>query len=165
MNSRAAASLHDHEMGHADSDEERRNQARIFRWYYGQLAYMIERLKSIPEDGGTLFDNTLIVCCSEWGMYNHRSNDVPYVLIGNPGGAFKNKGQYFGRPQRELQAAHGSVPGDLPRSGHGPEQFWRHEQRLQQHSGLSRRAVELLEYSRSEGENCSSALESLSEPS
>lgn len=87
--------LHDHEMGHADSDQERRNQARIFRWYYAQLAYMIERLKSIPEDGGSLFDNTLIVCCSEWGMYNHRNNDMPYMLIGNPGGAFKNKGRYI----------------------------------------------------------------------
>jgi len=88
--------LHDHEMGHADTDQERRNQARIFRWYYEQLAYMIERLKSIPEEGGgTLYDNTLIVCCSEWGMYNHRSNDMPYILIGNPGGAFKNKGRYL----------------------------------------------------------------------
>ena len=30
---------------------------------------------------GTLFDNTLIVCCSEWGMYNHRTNDIPYYLL------------------------------------------------------------------------------------
>ena len=43
---------------------------------------------------GTLFDSTLVFCCTEFGSYNHRTNDLPYVLIGNPGGAFK-QGQYM----------------------------------------------------------------------
>ncbi len=85
----------DHKLGHDGGDTARRNQARIFRWYYAQLAYLIDRLKAVPDvDGRTLFDNTLIVCASEWGSYNHRKNDVPYVLVGNPTGAFQT-GWYF----------------------------------------------------------------------
>ena len=84
----------DHHLGHDPSPVRRRDQARIFRWYYSQLAYMIERLKSIPDGTGTLFDNTLIVCCSEFGMYNHRANDLPLVLVGNPDNQFK-KGVYI----------------------------------------------------------------------
>jgi len=86
--------VNDHHLGHDPNDVRRRNQARIFRWYYAQLAYFIERLKAIPDGAGTLFDSTLIVCCSEFGSYNHRANDVPYLLVGNPGGAFK-KGVYL----------------------------------------------------------------------
>ncbi len=87
--------VNDHHLGHDPNDLRRRNQARIFRWYYEQLAYMIERLKAVPEaDGTTLFDNTLIVACTEFGSYNHRRNDLPYLLIGNPTGAFK-KGRYL----------------------------------------------------------------------
>ncbi|MEM9461205.1 MAG: hypothetical protein AAGF11_43985 [Myxococcota bacterium] len=87
--------VNDHRLGHDPDGDRRRNQARIFRWYYDQLAYMIDRLKSIPEsDGSTLFDNTLIVTCSEFGSYNHRENDIPYILIGNPNNAF-NKGVYL----------------------------------------------------------------------
>ncbi|MEO0600555.1 MAG: DUF1552 domain-containing protein [Myxococcota bacterium] len=86
--------LNDHYLGHDPNEVRRRNQARIYRWYYGQLAYLIERLKSIPDGSGTLFDSTLIVCCSEFGSYNHRHNDVPYILVGNPGGVFR-KGVYL----------------------------------------------------------------------
>lgn len=85
----------DHHLGHGSEPVRRRNQARIFRWYYTQLAYLIERLKAIPDvDGNTLFDNTLIVTTSDFGMYDHRRNDLPYMLIGNPTGQFRT-GQYI----------------------------------------------------------------------
>jgi len=84
----------DHHLGHDPNSIRRRDQARVFRWYYSQLSYLVDRLKSIPEGSGSLFDNTLIVCCSEFSMFNHRSNDMPYMLLGNPGGAFK-MGQFI----------------------------------------------------------------------
>jgi hypothetical protein len=84
----------DHFLGHEPDAMRRRDQARVFRWYYSQLAYMIERLKAIPDGNGSLFDSTLIVCCSEFGMYNHRDNDIPLILAGNPGGVFR-KGVYI----------------------------------------------------------------------
>jgi|GEM_PF-1257761 len=87
--------LNDHEMAHDhENQEETRDQARVYRWYYEQLAYLVDRLKEIPDGTGTLFDSTLIVTASEFGSYNHRQTDIPYMLVGNPGGAF-NKGVYM----------------------------------------------------------------------
>ncbi|EDM73606.1 Tat (twin-arginine translocation) pathway signal sequence domain protein [Plesiocystis pacifica SIR-1] len=84
----------DHEMSHNGDWNVRRNQTRVFRWYYEQLAYFVDRLKSIPDGDGTLFDSTVIVVCSEFGGYNHSYNDVPCVLIGNAGGSF-DTGKYI----------------------------------------------------------------------
>ena len=90
-----SSDVNDHNMGHNPAGDRRRNQARIFRWYYGQMAYLIDQLKSVPDgQGQTLFDSTLIVGCSEWSMYNHRTVDMPYLIAGNPGGAFR-MGQYL----------------------------------------------------------------------
>ncbi|MEL6186980.1 MAG: DUF1552 domain-containing protein, partial [Myxococcota bacterium] len=90
-----AGGVNDHNMGHNPDGSRRRNQARVFRWYYAQLAYLIEQLKSVPDgQGGTLFDSTLIVGCSEWSMYNHRTVDMPNLIAGNPGGAFR-MGRYL----------------------------------------------------------------------
>ncbi|MBX2798293.1 MAG: DUF1552 domain-containing protein [Myxococcales bacterium] len=101
--------VNDHYLGHEPDETRRRNQARIFRWYYGQLAYLIERLKSIPDSsGGTLFDSTLIVACSEFGSYNHRHNDVPYLLVGNPGGVFR-KGVYLDALADGRQRSHADL--------------------------------------------------------
>ena len=93
----SAGSTQDHEMTHGDANQgpERRNQARIFRWYYAQMAYLIDQLQSIPdENGGTLFDSTLIITGTEWSARNHREDDMPYLIAGNPSGAFR-MGQYL----------------------------------------------------------------------
>lgn len=85
--------VNDHYMGHDPDPSRRRNQARIFRWYYGKLAQLIDKLKATPDGSGTLFDSTLIVTCSEFSMYNHRSHDMPYMVCGGLGGRMKT-GQY-----------------------------------------------------------------------
>ncbi|BCE01769.1 DUF1552 domain-containing protein [Marinicellulosiphila megalodicopiae] len=86
--------VNDHNLGHDPAQDRRRNQARIHRWYYSKLAQLITKLKAIPDGDGNMFDSTLIVTCSEFSMYNHRSNDMPYMVCGNGGGAFKT-GQYL----------------------------------------------------------------------
>lgn len=88
--------LNDHLLGHSNDDNHERDHARIYRWYYEQLAYLVKRLKEIPDGNGeTLFDGTLIFCCSGFGSPHHRRRDPPYMLIGNPGGAFIPGGQYL----------------------------------------------------------------------
>jgi len=75
--------VNDHYLSHDGKDETYRNQARIFRWYYGKMAYLIDELKKIPDGAGkTLFDSTLIVGCSEFSQRDHRNNDMPYLLAG-----------------------------------------------------------------------------------
>src|SRR5690606_27772787 len=44
----------DHHLGHDPDPVRRRDQARVFQWYYGQLKYLIERLQSVPDGDGTL---------------------------------------------------------------------------------------------------------------
>lgn len=88
------STMYDHHLGHDPDQVRRRDQARVFRWWYSQLSYFIDRLKATPDGSGTLFDSTLVVCCSEFGMYNHRTNDVPYMLVGNPNNNLQ-KGVYI----------------------------------------------------------------------
>jgi len=95
----------DHHLGHDPDPVRRRDQARVFRWYYEQLNYLVERLKAIPDGDGVMMDNTLIVCCSEFSMYNHRGTDMPYVLVGNPEGLFK-KGVYLDARRNGNQRSH-----------------------------------------------------------
>lgn len=63
-------------------------------WHVEQLAYLIERLKAIPEGGGTAFDNTVILWTTECSQGNHGHRDIPVILAGNAGGALKG-GQYL----------------------------------------------------------------------
>jgi hypothetical protein len=56
---------------------------RMKRWYMEQLAYLIEKLKSVPEGNGTMFDNTLILACSEHGLgAAHSPDNIPFMLVG-----------------------------------------------------------------------------------
>ncbi len=85
---------HDHEFGHGADAKKRRNQARIFRWYYGKLAQLIKKLEDTPDvDGNSLFDSTLIVTATEFSMHDHRYQDMPYLIAGGLGGRI-NTGRY-----------------------------------------------------------------------
>lgn len=71
----------------------------INTWYAEQLAYLIDRLKAIPEGDGTVFDNTVILWTNEQAKGNNHSRaEMPYVLAGNAGGYFKT-GRYIVQPQ------------------------------------------------------------------
>lgn len=83
-----------HDLSHESDD----NQAavekivKINRWYAEQFAYLINKLKSIPEGDGTLLDNTVVLWCNELGKGNsHTRDNMPYVLAGSAGGFLKQK--------------------------------------------------------------------------
>jgi len=66
-----------------------RDRVRIYRWFYGQLAALLDRLSSVPDGAGTLLDSTTILCVSEFGgpranstAEQHSTNNLPYILIG-----------------------------------------------------------------------------------
>jgi hypothetical protein len=71
----------------------------INTWYASQLASLIDRLKAIPEgDGGTVFDNTVILWTNEQSRgNNHDRRNMPYVIAGSAGGFFKT-GRYVEFP-------------------------------------------------------------------
>jgi hypothetical protein len=79
-----------HDLSHrGDDDADAIDKlTRINRWYAEQLAYLIGRMKQIPEGDGTLLDNTVILWCNELAKGNvHGRADAPYVLAGRAGGA------------------------------------------------------------------------------
>ena len=64
-------------------------------WYAEQLAYLIDKLKAIPEGNGTVFDNTVIFVTNEQSRgNNHDRREMPYLLCGSAGGHFRT-GRYL----------------------------------------------------------------------
>jgi hypothetical protein len=85
-----------------------RDRVRIFRWFFGQLAGLLNRLESIPDGTGSLLDTTTIVCVSEFGgpranstAEQHSTINLPYLLISGSQSPF-NGGQYL-----EVDRTHG----------------------------------------------------------
>jgi len=85
-----------------------RDRVRIYRWFFGQLKLLLDRLASIPDGTGTLLDTTTVLCVSEFGGPNanstanqHSTNDLPYVLVGGGQTPFQT-GKYM-----SVNASHG----------------------------------------------------------
>ena len=81
-----AASRGWHSMGHSPGTQKQPAD----KWVHTQFASLIERLKAIPEPGGTMLDNTIVLWANhmEEGA-NHNSQKTPWMLAGNVGGYFR----------------------------------------------------------------------------
>ena len=91
-------------MTHApDSDTATWAQVQaIYTWYATKFGELLDRLAAIPEGGGSMLDNTLVVWGSELGKGNtHSFAQIPFVLAGGAGGAL--------RPGRFLQVPAGTT--------------------------------------------------------
>lgn len=85
-----------HSLAHkGDEDAVKVEQnTRINIWYAEQLAYLIDKLKAIPEGEGTVFDNTVILWTNEQAKgNNHDRRGMPYLLAGSACGHFRT-GRY-----------------------------------------------------------------------
>lgn len=85
-----------------------RDRVRIQRWFFGQLAALLDRLESVPSGTGTLLDDTTVLCVSEFGGPNanstaaqHSTRNLPWVLIGGANTPFRT-GQML-----EVDRSHG----------------------------------------------------------
>jgi hypothetical protein len=75
---------------HQDDPNNIRRYAQLNRYHITTLAYLAEKLKSIPEGDGTLLDRSLIMYGSNMGNSNqHHHFDVPHILIGGASGKLK----------------------------------------------------------------------------
>jgi hypothetical protein len=93
-----------HALSHEDKDEAvAAKLVKINKWFAGELAYLLKRLSSTPEPGGsgTLLDNTLVVWTNELGRgSSHTLDNIPFVLAG---GGF---GFQMGRSLKLPKVAH-----------------------------------------------------------
>ena len=76
---------------HSDKAEKYEPYSKINRWHSEQLAYFLDKLKSIKEGDRTLLDNSMILFGSSMSDGNrHDPNNLPIVLAGNAGGKIKS---------------------------------------------------------------------------
>lgn len=70
----------------------------ITRFIMQNFAYFAEQLRSLPEAGGNVLDNTLILATSEHANAgSHNYSDHPYLLVGKAGGGIR-AGQHWRHP-------------------------------------------------------------------
>jgi hypothetical protein len=82
-----AASDEEHPLSHVVGSPA---MTQIQTWYAQQFAYLIQKLKSIPEGTGTVFDNTVLLWCNCLGEgWDHTTTDIPFVIAGSAGGYFR----------------------------------------------------------------------------
>jgi len=95
-------SLDHHSMSHHKNKEKWTDEyVTVSRWYIEQLAYMLERMKSIDEGGSTLLDNSIVLYGSGLKDGNgHVPKDLPLLVAGRGGGTLK--------PGRHVQCKSGT---------------------------------------------------------
>ncbi|MEY4581588.1 MAG: hypothetical protein RL701_6291 [Pseudomonadota bacterium] len=81
-----------HDLAHnnGNCDPSGSKKLQVTQWYAEQFAYLLGKLKSIPEGTGSMLDNTVILWVSEFSDSNgHASDNLMWLLMGNAAGYFK----------------------------------------------------------------------------
>ena len=82
-----------HDISHFSVANSTEKYITIQRWYSEQLLDLCQRLAAVPEAGGTMLDNTLVVWSNPLSRSNnHTKENLPIVMIG--GGWHFDLGQY-----------------------------------------------------------------------
>jgi hypothetical protein len=98
-------SVDNHTIGHMynerakpgqDVSEGKAMAIKIRQFNMELLARLVDKLESVPEGGGSMMDNTMILYLSD-SAENHHSScfDWPMVMIGNLGGRLKNNDRFL----------------------------------------------------------------------
>ena len=87
---------------HAENPVTIREYALINRYHVSTLAYLAEKLRSIPDGDGTLLDHSLVLYGSNMGNSNqHQHFDVPHILVGGAGGKLRG-GRHLAYPSKTV---------------------------------------------------------------
>jgi hypothetical protein len=77
---------HDYTHTRANAVEGQRIMRDICRWHVEEFAYLLGKLRSIPEGDGTLLDNTLLLYVHEHAEANsHKTSGMAAILAGHAG--------------------------------------------------------------------------------
>ncbi|MBI2477400.1 MAG: DUF1552 domain-containing protein, partial [Planctomycetia bacterium] len=77
-----------HDLSHHRSDPKKLEKiSKINRFHVTQLAYLLEKMKAVPEGEGSLLDNSMVCYGSGLSDGNrHNHDDLPVLLAGRGGG-------------------------------------------------------------------------------
>lgn len=98
---------------------------KIETWYCEQLAYLCKQLEAIPEGGGTMLDNCIVMWTHEQSLGElHQRSDMPYVIAGSAGGAITpgRAIDFKGQPHARLLSTIATAVG-VPTPSFGDPQF------------------------------------------
>jgi Protein of unknown function (DUF1552) len=88
-----------HDLSHHGGDAKKHEKLKVInRFHIEQFAYLLNKLKSIPEGSGSLLDSAMVVYgsgISDGDRHNH--DDLPIIMAGKGGGTIK--------PGRHLKVA------------------------------------------------------------
>jgi hypothetical protein len=80
-------SAHHETSHHADKPGLLEQYQKITTWHVAQFAYLVEKLKTLPEGEGTVLDNSALLFGSGFRDGNaHDPHDLPLLLAGRAGG-------------------------------------------------------------------------------
>lgn len=87
-----------HFLTHDSSGPAQEMLTKVYTWYAGRVAYLLDRLAATPDPaGGSVLDSTLVVWGSELGTgWSHDNGNVPFILAG--GANVLQGGQYVTFP-------------------------------------------------------------------
>ena len=75
---------------HSHVEENKARFAVLNRYHVGLLAYLLEKLDSLPDGDGSLLDNSMVLYGSGMSDGNeHNHGPLPIVLAGRAGGALE----------------------------------------------------------------------------
>ncbi|MEM9365912.1 MAG: DUF1552 domain-containing protein [Planctomycetota bacterium] len=92
-----------------DSPHAKREQYnRVTQWHHNQVAYFLQRLKSIREpNGGTLLDNSMILYGSNLADgHEHAERNLPLLVAGRGGGTIQSGRQLAFRHDTSMSDLH-----------------------------------------------------------
>src|SRR5262249_1382048 len=80
-----------HDLSHHGNDQKKKDKIRqINTFHVKQLAYVLTKLKSIPEGDGTLLDHCMVAYGSGNSDGNaHNHDDLPLLVAGKAGGTLQ----------------------------------------------------------------------------
>ena len=80
---------HDYTHSNAGSPSSQRIMRDITRWHCEEFAYLLERLRAVPEGDGTLLDNTIAISTHEHAEANPHKCRGMAILVAGGGGKIK----------------------------------------------------------------------------
>lgn len=125
---------HDNVSHDEGSPGPRATRVQICRWFAEKFAVLLNALNAVPEGGGTMLDNTMVVWGTEVATGAHNFDNVPFIVAGggargvrtgrllNAGNAFHHRllvsmAQFMGQADitrfGDLDAGMGGLPGLL----------------------------------------------------
>jgi hypothetical protein len=89
-----------HDLSHHGKDPGKQAKLQLInRFHMDQFAYFVEKLRSLPEAGGSVLDNSMLLYgsgISDGDRHNH--DDLPIILVGKGGGKI-NAGRHLLYPE------------------------------------------------------------------